>query len=136
MPHAPPPPKAPPPAVAPAPPAALDALRWRKRVVVVFAPAPDDARLRYQVAELHRLTAGPDTRDLQLVTVAGMRVEGAADAAAALRMRFHVVEGGFRTFLIGKDGHAAVRSSAPIPAEEIARTVDAMPMRQDEVKRR
>ena len=111
-------------------------MRWRKRVVLVFAPAADDARLLYQVSELHRLTSQPDARDLQLVTVAGMHVDGAADPAAVLRDRFHVVEGGFRTFLVGKDGHAAVRSSAPIPAEEIARTVDAMPMRQDETRRR
>ncbi len=123
-------------AVAPAPAAGLDQLRWKRRVVLVFAPTPEDARLRYQLSEFRRLTAGPDTRDLHLVVVAGMRVEGASDAAAALRDRFHIVLGGFRTFLIGKDGHAAVRSSAPIPAEEIARTIDAMPMRRDEVKQR
>ncbi len=129
-------PVAPPPAVAPAPVPSLDQLRWRNRVVLVFAPSADDARLRFQVAELHRLTSEPDARDLHLVTVAGGRVEGASDTSAALRMRFHVVEGGYRTFLIGKDGHAAVRSTAPIPAEEIARTVDAMPMRKDEMRRR
>ena len=128
-------PVASPPVVAPAPVPSLDQMRWRNRVVLVFAPGPDDARLRYQRAELHRLTAEPDTRDLHLVTVAGMTVDGAANAAAALRARFKVVEGGYRTFLIGKDGHEAVRSTAPIPAEEIARTIDAMPMRRDEVRR-
>ena len=75
-------------------------------------------------------------RDLHLVTVAGGRVEGASDGGAALRGRFHVVLGGYRTFLIGKDGHAALTSSSPIPAEEIARTIDAMPMRRDEMNRR
>lgn len=125
-----------PPIVASAPAASLDQLRWRKRLVLVFAPTADDARLRYQVAELHRLTAQPDARDLHLVTVAGSRVDGVSDGSNALRARFHVVEGGYRTFLIGKDGHAAVRSTSPIPAEEIARTVDAMPMRKDEVRRR
>ena len=127
---------APPPVVAPAPVLSLEQLRWRKRVVLVFAPAPDDARLRYQVSELRRLTAQPDPRDLPLVTVAGGQVTGAADSAKALRDRFHVVTGGFRTFLIGKDGHDAVRSSSPIPAEEIASTIDAMPMRREEMKRR
>ena len=126
----------PPPVVAPAPAPALDALRGRSRVVLVFAPAADDARLRHQVAELRRLLSQADTRDLHLVTVAGERVEGAADAGPALRARFHVVEGGYRTFLLGKDGHAAVRSTSPIPAEEIARTVDAMPMRREEMRRR
>lgn len=124
------------PAAAPAPALSLDQQRWRSRVVLVFAPSAEDARLRYQLSEFRRLTAGPDTRDLHLVVVAGMRVEGASDPAQALRDRFHIVLGGFRTFLIGKDGHAAVRSSGPIPAEELARTIDAMPMRQDEMKRR
>ena len=114
----------------------LDAQRGRRRVVLVFAPSVEDARLRYQVSELHRLTAGPDTRDLVRVTVAGDRVEGASDTSAALRERFHVVLGGYRTFLLGKDGHRALTSSSPIPAEEIARTIDAMPMRRDEVKAR
>ena len=127
---------APPAVVAPAPAPSLDQQRGRRRVVLVFAPSAQDARMRYQVSELHRLTAGPDTRDLLLVTVAGDRVEGASDASAALRDRFHVVLGGYRTFLIGKDGHRVLTSSAPIPAEEIARTVDAMPMRKDEVKGR
>lgn len=131
--HAPPPPPA---VAAPAPSVSLDQQRGRSRVLLVFAPSADDARLRYQVAELRRLTAGPDTRDLHLVAVAGMHVEGASDSAAALRDRFHLVLGGYRTFLIGKDGHAAVRSSAPIPAEEIARTIDAMPMRREEARGR
>ena len=121
----------PPPAVAaPAPAPRLDQQRGRHRVVLVFAPSEEDARLRYQTSELRRLTKGPDTRDLVQVTVAGGRVEGASDPSAGLRERFHVVLGGYRTFLIGEDGHRALTSSSPIPAEEIARAVDAMPMRQ------
>ena len=137
MPPAPPPP-APPPRVAlaasPAP--SLDAQRWRRRVVLAFAPSVEDARLIYQRAEFRRLTSRADTRDLLLVTVAGMQVSGAADEAGALRDRFHIVLGGYRTFLLGKDGHAALTSASPIPAELIARAIDAMPMRRDEVRRR
>ena len=130
---APPPPPA---AVAPAPAPRLDQQRGLHRVVLVFAPSAEDARLRYQLSELHRLTRAADTRDLLQVTVAGDRVEGASDASASLRERFHVVLGGYRTFLIGKDGHRALTSSSPIPAEEIARAIDAMPMRRYEVKAR
>ena len=133
MPFAPP---AAPAASASAPAPSLDRQRGRGRVLLVIAPSAEDARLRYQVSEFRRLTAGRDTRDLHLVTLAGERVEGAGDASSALRARFHVVLGGYRTFLIGKDGHAALTSSSPIPAEEIARTIDAMPMRREEMKRR
>ena len=42
----------------------LSAYRWRKRIVLAFAPTPDDPRLARQRGELETLTRRADDRDL------------------------------------------------------------------------
>jgi hypothetical protein len=39
----------------------------------------------------------------------------------------------FHAFLIGKDGHVALSSDKPLPADYLFQRIDAMPMRQDEM---
>jgi hypothetical protein len=41
----------------------------------------------------------------------------------------------FQAFLVGKDGHTAISSEKPLSAEQLFARVDAMPMRQDEMRR-
>jgi hypothetical protein len=41
----------------------------------------------------------------------------------------------FQVFLVGKDGHTAISSDKPLSAEYLFAQVDAMPMRQDEMRR-
>jgi hypothetical protein len=41
----------------------------------------------------------------------------------------------FALVLIGKDGNVALRRNAVTPADTLASTIDAMPMRQEELKR-
>jgi len=41
----------------------------------------------------------------------------------------------FEVFPVGKDGHTAVSSDKPLSAEDLFARVDAMPMRQDEMRR-
>ena len=124
------------PAVAPALSPSLDALRWRKRVIVMFAPSPGDPRLSEQRREARELTAGPDNRDLHLVVVADDRVEGVSDAAAELRRRFHVGPTAFRVLLVGKDGGVKLSEERSVPATRFAELIDAMPMRRDETRGR
>ncbi len=124
------------PAIAPVLSPKLEALRWRKRVMVVFAPSPDDPRLREQRREATVLAAGPDDRDLHLVVVAGDRVEGATDAAAELRRRFHMEPAAFRVLLVGKDGGVKLSEAQVVPAPRFAELIDAMPMRRDEMRGR
>ena len=125
-----------PPAVAHAPAPSLAALRWRRRVMVIAAPSADDPRLQAQRREFSALTAGSDDRDLRLVTLVGDRVEGASEAASALRRRFHLAADAFRVLLIGKDGGVKLSEGAVTPATRFAQTIDAMPMRRDEARGR
>jgi hypothetical protein len=75
-------------------------------------------------------------RDLILIKVTGDTVRGASDRAADLRRRFGVRAGAFRVVLIGKDGGVKIEAAAPLPARRLFETIDAMPMRRDEMRRR
>ena len=57
----------------------------------------------------------------------------AADASA-LRARFEVPSDGFAVILVGKDGLEKLRGTAPIEMAKIFETIDAMPMRRQEMQ--
>lgn len=110
--------------------APLDAYRWRSRVLVLFAPDPGDARLEAQRAALAAVRGGLAERDLVVLEAVGDGPE-----AAALRDRLHPPARTFHAVLVGKDGGAKLASDAPIPARTLFATIDAMPMRRDEMRR-
>ena len=57
----------------------------------------------------------------------------AADQDAA-RKRFHIAPNAFTVILIGKDGGEKLRSTTPLSLDTLHSTIDAMPMRQDEMR--
>jgi hypothetical protein len=105
------------------------AARWTSRVLVVSAPGPDDPGLRAQRAALGSVRSGLAERDLQVIEAVG----GGAEATA-LRRRFGLPDGAFRAVLVGKDWGAKLTASEPIPPQTLFRTIDAMPMRRDEMR--
>ena len=123
-------------AVAPAAAPSLEALRWRKRVIVVVAPSAADARLQGQRRELETLVARADDGDLHLAFVAGAQVDGLAGSAAELRRRLHVPADAFSVVLVGKDGGVKLSEPGVTPAARFAELIDAMPMRRDEMRPR
>lgn len=105
-------------------------MRHHHRVLIVAAPAADDGQARRQVAALAPHKAQLDARDVVIVTVAGGRVQGAGDSAAALRRRWHLPDDRFTVLLIGKDGHEALRRTDPLSSATLIAAIDAMPMRR------
>jgi hypothetical protein len=108
------------------------------RVLLVFAPSDDDTRFARQLALLHGHAAEMKDRDLVLVV---NLVKGAAPAPyaadsdqLATRHRFHIASDAFAAILLGKDGDEKLRAATPIAIEQLDRTIDAMPMRQQEMK--
>jgi hypothetical protein len=63
--------------------------------------------------------------------------EALDDSARSREIRSRLSADGrrFQVFLVGKDGHTAVASDKPLSAEDLFARVDAMPMRQDEMRR-
>ncbi len=119
------------------------------RVLLVFAPSDQDSRFQQQLAFLHGHSAEMKDRDLVLVANlihAGARTD--ADIMRTLpapyifdqeqlvsRHRFHVEQGDFTVVLLGKDGGEKLRSHAPVAMQKLDETIDAMPGRQDEMKK-
>jgi len=107
----------------------LAELRWKSRVLVVVAPAEDGAaqaqRRIYEAA-----AKGMAERSIVLA-------EALDDSARSREIRSRLSADGrrFQVFLVGKDGHTAVASDKPLSAEDLFARVDAMPMRQDEMRR-
>jgi hypothetical protein len=107
----------------------LDEFHWKSRVLVVSAPAGDGAavaqRRIYQAA-----AKGMSERQIVLA-------EALDDSDRSRQIRSRVSADGkqFQVFLVGKDGHTALSSSRPLAADDLFARVDAMPMRQDEMRR-
>ena len=103
----------------------LDALVWVARPIVVFAESPFDPEFSRQ---MDLLAAGaPDLIERDVIIVVDTDPDARSDARLRLRPR------GFMSVLIGKDGQVKQRKPDPWNVREFSRTIDKMPMRQQEV---
>jgi len=105
------------------------------RVLVAFARSLDDTRMVQQRAEIARFAIGAAQSDLMFVQVDRTHVIGAKDKAAQLRAHYGVPDNAYRTLLIDKDGKLALTARRPLAADNIAHAIDALPSRQEEVRR-
>jgi len=64
-------------------------------------------------------------------------LEALDDSAPSCQLRPTLGTDGrrFKVYLVGKDSHTALASEAPISADALFKGVDAMPMRQDDMRR-
>jgi hypothetical protein len=128
----------------------LASLKDKNRVLLVFAPSDQNPEFKRQFELLGREAAEMQQRDLIVIPVvvsAGidtgantLRVQHPPVASETdqidLRHRFHVAPGQFAVILVGKDGGEKLRQGTPIRAETLKATIDAMPMRQEEMRER
>ena len=113
--------------------AAQDPLaRYRQvsRVLVLSAPNAGDRRLVAQRTTIAAAGAGLGERDLVVVEAVG---DGGD--AEVIRRRLGLPADAFRAVLVGKDGAAKITEPEPIASQRLFSTIDAMPMRQDEMRR-
>lgn len=105
-----------------------DALRWVLRPVVVFADTPNDPRFQQQMELLMTDIDQLVERDVILIT------DTDPDAESALRIQLR--PRGYMMALLGKDGRVELRKPSPWSVRELSRSIDKMPMRQQEVEDR
>lgn len=120
---------------------ALSNYRWTYRPVVVIAGTGGEAALAEQRRLFAANRSGLAERQIVVIWVTGNEVRselGPAPGLSArqLRARFGAANTGFRVVLIGKDGGTKLSQSAPLPPSVLFGTIDAMPMRRDEMRRR
>jgi hypothetical protein len=119
-------------------PTTLAALRNDSRPLLIFAPRPDDPQLLMQLRDLKDEQHGLSERHVVVLAAPYNNPSPtehsltSTDAEAA-RRRFKIAPGDFTVLLIGKDGGEKLRTHKPISFEILRRTIDAMPMRQQEM---
>ncbi len=120
----------------------LSEYQWQHRILLVFAPSADSSSYRQQMQVWQTDAAGTGDRNLKLVQILGTgesQVDGRALSSASvdrLRQQFGITPEKFAVILVGKDGTEKQRSQTPIDLAMLFRTIDAMPMRQQEMRSR
>lgn len=93
----------------------MDNLRWKARPVLIVAERELDERVATQLQMLNAEAHGLGERDMPVLTDFGAGQD-------------------FEVRLIGRDGAVKRRFTEPVPADTLFAVVDAMPMRQDEMR--
>lgn len=114
------------PLVRPAGEQSLDAFKWITRPVVIFADSPADPRFIEQMQHIER--GLEELRDRDVVVLVDTTPDVLSPLREELRPR------GFVLVLIGKDGGVKLRKPSPWTVRELSRTIDKMPMRQQEIR--
>lgn len=117
----------------------LAAYQWTARPLLIFAQSQDDAGLLEQKRRLKDQRAALQDRDMIVAVIDPHNVViefGASQdlSATKLRQRFGIADADFAVILVGKDGGSKARSDKPVAPEEIYQLIDAMPMRQREMR--
>ena len=108
--------------------------RGKKRVLLIIAPNAGQADFKTQKTLLAAHPQGLADRDLLVLEVLYDQLS-AADRQA-LRQRVGLELPGFCVALIGKDGGVKEKSQRPITPASLFDTVDKMPMRREEMRRK
>lgn len=101
---------------------------WKNRPLVVFADSPNDPRFIQQIELLNARLGELAERDVVILT------DTDPDARGPMRERLR--PRGFMLVLIVKDGTVYLRKPLPWDVREITRTIDKLPMRQQEIEER
>jgi hypothetical protein len=129
------------PAQSPPSPTTLARLRDHYRPLLLFAASPDDPSLLAQLHMLKDSAPGLFSREVVLIAVPfntppPTELALTQTEAEAARKRFGIAPNQFVALLLGKDGGEKLRSRKPIPFSKLQDTIDAMPMRQGEMRER
>ncbi|BAQ69004.1 hypothetical protein NHU_01849 [Rhodovulum sulfidophilum] len=106
----------------------LSDFHWMARPVVVFADSPANPQYRTQMQLLTERIGELAERDVVVI------VDTDPDARSELRMKLR--PRGFMLVLVGKDGEIKFRKPMPWNVREISRSIDKIPLRQQEVRDR
>ncbi|MDA7425889.1 DUF4174 domain-containing protein [Thalassococcus lentus] len=101
---------------------------WIRRPIVVFADSPADPRF---IEQMELLNARLDVlleRDVVILTD--------TDPAQRSSVRRELRARGFMLVIMAKDGTIVARKPAPWDVREISRSIDKLPLRQQEIRDR
>ena len=106
----------------------LEIYEWTHRPVVIFANSDKDPNFISQIEFLSEDIKALLERDIVVLIDTNPKLS----SSLRKKLRPH----GFAFVLIGKDGQVKLRKPSPWNIREIARVVDKMPIRQQEIARK
>ncbi len=106
----------------------LGEYRWLKRPVVVFANDPSDPRYVQQMELITERLDALAERDVVVITD--------TDPEARSPIREHLRARDFMIVLISKEGAVVLRKPFPWDVRELSRSIDKLPLRQQEIRDR
>ena len=120
----------------------LSAYQWESRLLVLFSPSEDDPVYQSFKEQLQGRTQEVHDRDLLTFHVFETGESRIAHLqlnegqVLFLRKKFSIMPGQRVVILIGKDGGVKFRGALPVELSDIFSIIDAMPMRQREMRER
>ena len=108
----------------------LEDLRWKERVLLIYAPEGSEKQLARQQELLRSHDAEMVEREVTQIVL-----RNGAESSKLVE-RFKLSGRGFTLLLIGKDGGEKLRSHEVVSPDRICRLIDSMPMRQEEMRKR
>lgn len=117
----------------------LEQYHWKNRIVLLFG-AGADPDIKKQIEELESEPEGISDRDLlifhidQEVELLNGKASQTDVTAAQFRAKYNVPEDQFRYILLGKDGRTKYSKKEFVPNRKLFAIIDAMPMRQREMR--
>jgi hypothetical protein len=111
----------------------LKTSRWQKRVLLLCAPTATDAALLRQRQLLASARPELDARDLLVHEVLLDNLSAADKKYVTETLR--TSRASFTVLLIGKDGGVKRRETEPTTPNSLFKTIDVMPMRQQEMRK-
>lgn len=120
----------------------LNALQWEKRPLLLFAKSRSFAPLDQQVDLLRSYRPDLEDRDMVVLSTTGRQETSSAigyvsinrGTARQLKKRFEPADRGLTVILVGKDGGEKARWQQVVDPQVIFDIIDAMPMRQNEMR--
>lgn len=106
----------------------LDEIHWQLRALVVFGDGINDPQFLEQMDLINARIDELVERDV--IVIADTNADELSELRRKLRPR------AFMLALVGKDGNVAFRKPAPWNVREITRSIDKMPLRQQEISNR
>ena len=108
--------------------------RWKKRVLLLAAPTAEQTDFKTQKVLLNAEKAGMVARDFVVLEVFYDQLSATDQQFLAKKIRVSPRQ--FAAVLIGKDGGVKERSSRPVLPAGLFGTVDKMPMRREEMRKK
>jgi hypothetical protein len=120
----------------------LQRFKWNNRLLFIFAPQSSQSFFIDLHKEITSQRDGVSDRDLVVFEIfeTGQSFMDStqidSQTAEGIRREFDVPLGRFTVILVGKDGGVKLRVNDPVQLGDIFGLIDAMPMRQQEMRQK